>query len=156
MQSRVRSSGFTLIEILMILAIVATLLGLGLNSYVQEIQRRGLYEDIATLTYTLEQARSISVKTSTDQTVTVVSSGNQVNVTYNGITSKYQNLAFCDKTQVSCATTTELKFLSPTGEFCWSSGCLGIDARLDFTRNSHSATLVLQGVFGYATIRDLK
>ncbi|GEM44465.1 prepilin-type N-terminal cleavage/methylation domain-containing protein [Deinococcus cellulosilyticus] len=146
--------GFTLIEILVAITLLGILLSLGISNYIREAQKRQFYQELTSLTYTFDQARSTSVKTSTDQTVQISSSGNVVTLTYGTTTRRFTNLAFCVPS--ACGTTAQVTYKSPHGEMCWSSACTSSDAYVTFTRNTFSANLVFQGVFGYAAIRDLK
>lgn len=148
--------GFTLIEILIVLALVGILATLGINSFIQELQKRSFQESVNGLLYQLEQARSASVKNSTDQTVVVAVSGNKVTLTHNGQTVQAENLSMCVPSGAGCANTAQVTFLAPHGEMCWGNPCTSVDRRINFSRGENSATLVLQGVFGHASIRDLQ
>lgn len=153
---RRRFQGFTLIEILMVLAVVGVLAALGINSFIRELQKRSFQESVNSLLYQVEEARAASVKNSTDQTVVFAVSGNKVTLTHNGQTVQAENLTMCVPSGNSCANTAQVTFRAPHGEMCWGNPCSNVDSRINFTRGIHSATLILQGVFGHASIRDLQ
>lgn len=148
--------GFTLIEILIVLALVGILATLGFSSLARELQKRNFQESVNGLLYQLEQARSTSVKNSTDQTVVFAISGNKVTLTRNGQAFQVDNLNMCVPSGAGCTNTAQLTFLAPHGEMCWGNPCTSVDRRINFSRGANSATLVLQGVFGHASIRDLQ
>ncbi|WP_034341648.1 pilus assembly FimT family protein [Deinococcus misasensis] len=149
-------AGFSLIEILMVLVVLGILMSLGISSYVRELQKRTFQQDVMAMLYPIEEARSTSVKTSRDQTVQLSASGNNIVLTWGSKTLRFNNLTMCVPSGAGCATTTQFTYRSPHGEVCWGNPCVTMDQAIRFSRNNNSLQLVLQGVFGYASIRDLQ
>ena len=171
MQSRTGVLGLTLIEILVVLAVVGVLLSIAISGGYREYQKRNFQNDLASMGYFFEQARSVSVKTSTDQIVKLTASGSNVTLTITAVngsvtagtastvvtsTTTFKNLAMCTSASSGCVTSVEARYKSPHGEMCWGTACSYEDASIPFVRNNNTAKIVLQGVFGYASIRDLQ
>lgn len=158
---RTLKQGFTLFELL-VMAIVGIFIGLVGVNLMKGVNKRKVVSDVNALTYYLDQARANSVKTSTDQTVTIASdSSNLVTLTYGTKTATMLSTVLCAKTSLTdatCTTSFSVTYKAPQGEMCWTTlgTCNYTDTTLKFTRAPYSATLVMQGVFGYASIRDIK
>ncbi|GGJ27909.1 hypothetical protein [Deinococcus roseus] len=156
MRNAQKIQGISLLEILLVMVLIGILVGVGVMNLVRENKKRSLQDDVSSMTYYFDLARSTSVKTSVDQTLSLANSGSNVVLTYGTRTITYQNMALCDSTGGTCTTTGQVTFKSPYGEMCWSSACTTKDVLFKFTRQTWSAKLILQGVFGYASIREIQ
>lgn len=102
-----RKSGFTLLEILVVLAIVGILAGIFGVNYVQSIRRANLNEAAVNVAATLTRARSLAQRSSTDQAVSW---------TATTLTAGTQSLTIPNGARIATAAATGYTYTAPYGE----------------------------------------
>lgn len=154
------NAGFTLLEILVVLAIMSILLGIGYSSLLGSIRRGEVMEGVRTFAGDIERARSSAQKQSVTATIAWTTAAGQpldgYTLTRSGTT---QNRMLSDRVKVTCVSMTgsacnlaspQLVFSAPYAE---ASG--GAVFRIDHKVNGIRPTYVkIGGVTGKVSVSD--
>lgn len=111
-----RKNGFTLLEILVVLAVIGILAGIFGVNYAQSIRRANLNEAAVNVAATLSRARSLAQRSSTDQAVSW---------TATTLTAGTQSLTLPNGARIATAAASGYAYTAPYGEFTLPGGGVG-------------------------------
>lgn len=135
-----RKNGFTLLEILVVLAIIGILIGIFGVNYIQSIRRANLNEAATTAFSALYRARSLSQRGSTDQPVTWTAN------TINAGTGRSMTLP--NGAVIVTAPVNGYVYTAPYGELTLPSGMEGLRLEIKDSTGQYHTAIDLLGVTG--------
>ena len=137
-----RTHGFTLLEMLVVLAILGIIMAVGLTTFAEQSRQAAIRSDMATLSATLEIARSSSIRYNVTQNVNFT--GKTITTTANGRPDKTVLLDTCSVQ----SGLPELRWNAPLAEFSTATDPRPSGVAINLICPSETRTVKVIGVTG--------